>query len=45
MAGGGESPRGTVRRNPSGCTFVGVARFIDPEWLVEVEVDCFQSNV
>lgn len=23
------------------CTFVGVAGFIDPEWLVEVEVDCF----
>ncbi len=21
------------------CTFVGVARFIDPEWLVEVEAD------
>jgi enamine deaminase RidA (YjgF/YER057c/UK114 family) len=21
------------------CTFVGVARFIDPDWLVEVEVD------
>jgi enamine deaminase RidA (YjgF/YER057c/UK114 family) len=27
------------------CTFVGVARFIDPEWLVEVEVDCFQSDL
>jgi enamine deaminase RidA (YjgF/YER057c/UK114 family) len=26
------------------CTFVGVARFIDPEWLVEVEVDCFRSG-
>jgi enamine deaminase RidA (YjgF/YER057c/UK114 family) len=26
------------------CTFVGVSRFIDPEWLVEVEVDCFQSD-
>ena len=25
------------------CTFVGVARFIDPEWLVEIEVDCFRS--
>jgi enamine deaminase RidA (YjgF/YER057c/UK114 family) len=25
------------------CTFVGVARFIDPEWLVEVEVDCVQD--
>lgn len=21
------------------CTFVGVSRFIDPDWLVEVEVD------
>lgn len=21
------------------CTFVGVARFIDPDWLVEVELD------
>ena len=21
------------------CTFVGVSRFIDPEWLVEVEID------
>ena len=26
------------------CTFVGVARFIDPEWLVEIEVDCVQSE-
>lgn len=26
------------------CTFVGVARFIDPEWLVEIEIDCFQSD-
>jgi hypothetical protein len=25
------------------CTFVGVARFIDPEWHVEIEVDCIQS--
>ena len=25
-------------------TFVGVSRFIDPEWLVEVEVDCFRSG-
>lgn len=23
------------------CTFVGVSRFIDPGWLVEVEVDCY----
>lgn len=23
------------------CTFVGVCRFIDPEWLVEIEADCF----
>ncbi|BBK37261.1 hypothetical protein STAQ_23390 [Allostella sp. ATCC 35155] len=22
------------------CTFVGVSRFIDPDWLVEVEADC-----
>lgn len=26
------------------CTFVGVAGFIDPEWLVEVELDCFVSE-
>ncbi|MFN3585414.1 MAG: RidA family protein [Phenylobacterium sp.] len=26
------------------CTFVGVARFIDPEWLVEIEVDCFRGE-
>ncbi len=26
------------------CTFVGVAGFIDPEWLVEVELDCFISD-
>ena len=26
------------------CTFVGVAQFIDPEWLVEVEVDCFRAD-
>ena len=26
------------------CTFVGVAQFIDPEWLVEVEIDCFRSD-
>ena len=25
-------------------TFVGVARFIDPEWLVEVEIDCFRAD-
>lgn len=24
------------------CTFVGVSQFIDPEWLVEVEVDGFR---
>jgi enamine deaminase RidA (YjgF/YER057c/UK114 family) len=23
------------------CTFVEVSRFIDPEWLVETEADCF----
>ena len=22
------------------CTFVQVSRFIDPDWLVEIEVDC-----
>lgn len=27
------------------CTFVGAARFIDPEWLVEVEVDCVVEGV
>jgi enamine deaminase RidA (YjgF/YER057c/UK114 family) len=26
------------------CTFMGVSRFIDPEWLVEVEIDCFSSD-
>ena len=26
------------------CSFIGVARFIDPQWLVEVEAGCFQSN-
>lgn len=26
------------------CTFVGVARFIDPDWLVEVEIDCFRAE-
>ena len=26
------------------CTFVGVTRFIDPEWLVEVEIDCFSGD-
>ena len=23
------------------CTFVQVARFIDPSWLVETEADCY----
>ncbi|TMQ22253.1 MAG: RidA family protein [Deltaproteobacteria bacterium] len=23
------------------CTFVGVSRFIDPEWLVEIEADAY----
>lgn len=23
------------------CTFVEVSRFIDPDWLVEIEVDCY----
>lgn len=26
------------------CTFVGVGRFIDPEWLVEIEVDCYSTS-
>lgn len=26
------------------CTFVGVSRFIDPDWLVEIEVDCFSDD-
>ena len=26
------------------CTFVGIARFIDPAWLVEVEIDCIVSD-
>lgn len=26
------------------CTFVGVSRFIDPEWLVEIEVDCYRVD-
>lgn len=26
------------------CTFVGVARFIDPDWLVEVEMDCIEAE-
>ena len=25
------------------CTFVGVAGFIDSEWLVEIELDCFRE--
>jgi len=27
------------------CTFVGVARFIDPEWLIETEADCVLADV
>jgi enamine deaminase RidA (YjgF/YER057c/UK114 family) len=27
------------------CTFVEVSRFIDPEWLVEVELDCVLGQV
>ena len=27
------------------CTFVEVSRFIDPEWLVETEVDCVLEAV
>jgi enamine deaminase RidA (YjgF/YER057c/UK114 family) len=26
------------------CTFVEVSRFIDPEWLVEIEVDAFVAD-
>jgi len=26
------------------CTFVGVSRFIDPDWLVEVEIDCYRAD-
>jgi enamine deaminase RidA (YjgF/YER057c/UK114 family) len=26
------------------CTFVGVSRFIDPGWLVEVEADCVAQD-
>lgn len=26
------------------CTFVGVCRFIDPDWLVEVELDCIEAE-
>ena len=26
------------------CTFVGGARFIDPDWLVETEADCVVSS-
>jgi len=25
------------------CTTMAVSRFIDPDWLVEVEIDCFNS--
>lgn len=27
------------------CTFVEVSRFIDPQWLVETEVDCVVSSL
>jgi len=26
------------------CTFVEVKRFIDPDWLVEIEADCVIEN-
>ncbi|MET3794490.1 RidA family protein [Aquamicrobium terrae] len=26
------------------CTFVQVSRFIDPDWLVEIEMDCVNSG-
>lgn len=32
---------GTVR---PACTFVQVVRFINPEWLVELEADCVATN-
>ena len=27
------------------CTFVQVYKFIDPDWLVELEADCVDENV
>ena len=27
------------------CTFLGVNRFIDPNWLIEIEADCVIDNV
>jgi enamine deaminase RidA (YjgF/YER057c/UK114 family) len=27
------------------CTFVEVSRFINPEWLVETEIDCVLEQV
>ena len=27
------------------CTFVGVSQFIDPDWLVETEIDCVVEQV
>lgn len=32
---------GTIR---PACTFVQVMRFIDPDWLVELEADCVGEN-
>ncbi|PZO82427.1 MAG: hypothetical protein DI629_00530 [Mesorhizobium amorphae] len=26
------------------CTVMAVSRFVDPEWLVEIEADCFVPN-
>src|SRR5215471_12807621 len=34
-------PRHRVR---PACTFIGVSRFVDPEWLVESEVDAVVSG-
>ncbi|HVF61942.1 MAG TPA: hypothetical protein VNJ70_19215 [Thermoanaerobaculia bacterium] len=38
MAGGGGGPRGFRDIRPAN-TAVQVVRFIDPDWLVEIEVD------
>ena len=30
-------------RHKPACTFIEISRFIDPHWLVEVEMDCVMS--
>ncbi len=30
--------------HPPACTFVQISGFIDPEWLVEIEVDCVLTS-